>query len=831
MSAISLSSSGALGQRYISEILAYLFLRRSKIVLLAAEGTGLSSLVSHEYSNGGSILEVQDIVLYYYNKAKVDQKHLTLYDFIRDRKYLENEVGWRVKLATAPTHITWVVSHLYKEVLMSFIRNGFGILYLYIPDEVFLLNNINNASKDILLSKKHIMDNAFKDKILYADGFVTQVSDLYDLPEKLLSVYGRRNYAQITEKDIIPVDFNYKPMFGKFVRGNQMLWIKERGFKYIGMGDEIESIHTAALVGVDSEHVNISYPSGKYLILDDMKETDEDVPEIESDGQKKLRAVNFPLYVKYDYIISVGGSPGHHLKEFPELWNKIVIVDPAPPFKEFPRNRWFKEKFDKKRMYKYLPNPMKGLSVCLISDIRVDRDSKSDEEWELGIDRDNNDQFSWINYDYNQQISFFSFKFRPSRLNSFTNIPNNSEIVLQPHVWSRSYETRIFCGRYSEMKQLNNATYFRKVRGWNKLRFNDEELQSLQERQIGESIITIGDMFDYRYVAGKNVYVFNFSISNYDGIRTKESIISHLLMLNQNNVKFIATVPRDFSHLTMTVEGIKYYTGILEDGDFKDITFSPSDFYSVGLHVYPITDTLPLFRFDGYVGNYFKKGYHYIPGHFANQVWFYVTNITKDAGIDTRIQELRTSQTSQVRHMARLLRMARGEDTKLAHKLRASVVVEEGGEEVYDRAGRVNGIYNDLYLAVSGHFVDNVLAMQSEVIDMGRQLDTIEMNVKIAAGYRVSKQFLTKLELYRKRGFIEEDYVKGRLWHNYYEHKFGIIAGIKLAESVGVAIDHVGVNYVLTRLEQILQKYPRYGKLEGWQANEFRAKQSAINTD
>jgi hypothetical protein len=799
---------------FICKFSEYALHSGTKTIVYAPPGSGKTTFINAESAGGTAFLDTDQFIEDAWEKFN---KKVDSLEKFKSAPYFENEISWKLKTASFPHNISWVVTNLHNNFLYNAVRMGFTIIALIIPRDTFIKYS-ESRNDDLPFLEwydgtvKLIEDGQIIHNVIAKETFGT-MSDLLD---KSYNGYGSSDVVDIDDV-ILLNDDNVYAGSGAYVRENQMLFCFERNFIYNGMGDEIESVQSALRTGTRSRHFNLDYPTGKPYMLDDMSsEPATLVADHEGEGQRKLRAMNVPIYAYADYIISIGASPGDHLLEYGSMSSRIIAVDKRPMIDEFQGKQFF-EYFAVSKWREYVKMIPKDATIAVISDIRRDRTKMMpDDEWEKMVDEDNRLQFSWFNKLHDKRIIMFSFKYRPSRRNTFELIPKG-DILLQPWVWSNSNETRIFVRPGAGTQRLNVSEYYNKLRVWNMMRYGNDDIQKDQERRVGEFLIEHVDMFDHHYIRKNNIYFFNFNISNVKN-GTRERILFFLRTLHNRNIRIVGTLPFANSWMGLEWRGIRFENGRLIDdvAGFEDHEFEPVDVYSMGISVWRMTDILPYFR-STYDSKLFKKSRGTIGSIPFFQFWFMFSNIDKEVGIDTRFQTLRNSQTWTIRSLTRALRSVLHQDTYVAHKVRADVIESHGGTPLADR--RVNGVFNGIHLAVSGHMSGLVFADRFEIIDMKRIVDTIEFNVKLNLG-RVTKEEKILLNRLRKEGWMEEDH-KTRLWHNYWEHVFGLESGTEMLKLLGVESNSKVIDYVVSRLERLSVVLPSYKRRVAWQAKEY----------
>jgi len=618
--------------------------------------------------------------------------------------------------------------------------------------------------------------------------------------------------------------------FGHWVRRSVMWWCERNKRKYIGGGDEVESIIEAASILQPEMHLHYNIESPRPIVLDTMEPLVDYVPKDKpGDGRKKLVAIDSPLFVRYIKItiIYFGASPGPHLATLPH--GKIIAVDPRPlsPAVLYPGTVEYHQKsINAVNWVDYIP---KDGDYFIISDIRRDKEDKTPEQWSKEIAEDLNFQDSMIRRAITDpRCKGFSLKFRILEEQGITSVPATADIILQPYIWSDSYETRLQLHKeeypdadFMATRDVTFDDYTRRVNRWNEERWKDPSLNTLQEQRLFYAGLIEKDLFEL--TSGENeLFVSLWAISNkmngdpLESIRRVEKKHKNYILLfpNQNIANLWPA-----GHLNTSRHRYELHQKV-KNRWFEDNCLVPSRVAMTDSFVILLNDLIAILQHEK-DGTYLPdKGYvyWYDRNHPLNNLWCAV--VSKTMVPDYMYQTWWNSQTHLVRVISLPLRRIYSADDESLHLLRRAAL-----KSLYPKSKtivnpRVTGFVDGKWVAVSGHLMNLLVLSPMYLIDFVRYFDTVEENVRMHSthGKQVAiLKYLVGEELLAENNTKDTIY---RLWHSYLDFEVAVAAAIMMMSVLRLKIDARALQYVMKRLRQIKAKYPKFNRM-GWQAERF----------
>jgi hypothetical protein len=395
------------------------------------------------------------------------------------------------------------------------------------------------------------------------------------------------SFGKISDHLARPRGSEFKP-FGDVARESLMLMPLE-GRELVMLGSEIESHQASANTGVHARHVISDDLPTPYMVgTDAFTKIEDPLPHL-GDGQRKLLAVNFPIYICPDIevIISIGGSPGNHLSQV-DLGDKLlVIVDPIKPAFTDENIVWEKMTVTTERQFlSIIDKYTKDKKFAVISDIRSDKTGDSVVDDKAVMD-DNALQLSWV--EICRKMSdclLMSLKYRPGHSQNFDLIPGDvTHHILQPWVRSTSFETRLVIDwrktvRTTHMTHLNARTYRDGMHAWNSARWTNPALNLDQSRAIAMMLSDRTSDF-LNYPLPKNSFVISlFAPSNVRN--SKDKVKTWLRKMDRANIKFVINLPHDgIMHSIVTQPDLA--VSLEEDGTMRTVRKLPRGFLLVAL--------------------------------------------------------------------------------------------------------------------------------------------------------------------------------------------------------------------------------------------------------
>jgi hypothetical protein len=269
-----------------------------------------------------------------------------------------------------------------------------------------------------------------------------------------------------------------------------------------------------------------------------MLDSVRDVMRRLSRGQRKLEVVDrffIERNIDVDRVIVIGAAPGDH-------WEDITN---AYPYKEFefydPRDMSWEQGPNSKFFKSIVEKVNFGFpEYILINDIRRERGSASDEEWEILIGEDVDQAIEFYRQAVREPCLAYSMKFRFPFFSKVDLMIPLGVVYLQAWTKRTSTETRIMAQTRDERYQrLNPKIYWQQLGTWNVLRDEVNGTDRKQEKAMLMDSIIEGDIFDRStYPEGVGMALWSLSNSINTNLLIKLDLLasrmSHLIILLPN---------------------------------------------------------------------------------------------------------------------------------------------------------------------------------------------------------------------------------------------------------------------------------------------------------
>jgi hypothetical protein len=708
-----------------------------------------------------------------------------------------NEVAWRFPLVIHPHGrkiFSLSVSDFNSISILHYIKNGFTILGL---------------------KEEGVSHSEFENAVVELDS----ISTLISRPLGTFGIYSR-DVVDIVEN--VSVSTMYRN-FGNYLRYRLLKHAFDTGREIYMLGSEVESVDMIyrqfRLKGRNSivGHFGIN-ERPKRLVDMETEYDDEIIPENEADGQKKLFAVDFPFFGISHIVVAIGGSPGDHFGDDPN----IISVDPRPMSNGF-KGIYIPSEFNN-AAFSQISSLVGDRTYSVLMDIRPDRDGMSDHDWEMTIHQNNLSMFSWYRNHFlpDNRCVGVSIKFRPPRFSvlgmySTYRIPK-CDIILQPYVWSLSNETRLFMDlrfeRSHDTISIDNDGYYLRLKRWNILRFNDPSLNDQQSKNISTYFVQQGDYLklDLSFFSD-SIMIALFTMSNQSN--NKNDVFDFISRCNKKSIELHSVFPNDFSQFDIEYATVNVSEGTLKQDNFVDNTYDAFDFHDLG-YVFPCSEVEILKMC-------FENIFPFEGNNPLMKIWFYFTNVCP---IDCNFQTVENSQTHFAKPITAIFRIVFEHDDSTLISFRTSVLEKD---ELYVRSiddRRVNGVIvnshgKEMVVSVAGHMIGLLMAYHyGYLIDWRRYIRTIEYNVKFYAGKETRSERLL-MKRYRKEGRLMEDLGTNVLWHSYHDWRLALDAFIAIAKELFITINDDLLFWIRNKLDDVLKRYPSFED-EGWQSAEFK---------
>ena len=290
------------------------------------------------------------------------------------------------------------------------------------------------------------------------------------------------------------------------------------------------------------------------------------------------------------------------------------------------------------------------------------------------------------------------------------------------------------------------------------------------------------------------VYGFGSKLCAFDG--REESEYYRSLRLNDifNYLSYICSFGKQSKYKSLSV-------GFHDD---SDIVIKPCPFndFGVGRSIYSMIDfcMVMAYHLDG------KRVADFIgmnPKH-KNNILYYAD--IKEGIIEYEdYQTWLNSQTSYVKFIGTQMRFVFGFSTTFARQFRNAVLSRMISTFVPINSHDVNGHAilegRKVYLSVSGHVINLLIASSFTTIDINRYMKTVESNIltsRSVVQYMKKFNYLTGRNLLSERGW--KYYTK--LWHNYYDYYYAIIVYISLCRVLKIELNVRGIKIILKFLRK-----------------------------
>jgi len=544
-------------------------------------------------------------------------------------------------------------------------------------------------------------------------------------------------------------------------------------------------------------------------------------------GQQKLLAVDVPLLtIEADVYLLIGGAPGDHFATpwLESRWEKLVFIDPRD--RSHDKGVHFKELFQPLHWDQYT----KGAgSVVVINDIRPDKkDGQSVAEWESVI-AENWDLGMEIEHmcHEDKRVLAYSFKFRPSRNRSHTTYPADSLNIVQPWVWERSPESRLFIRypRGDRMKTIENKAYFQALDRWNDYRVLHPEVSREQEEYL--SLLYQPRMNALSFKGEENdIGVGLWSLSN----TMNPKPVGVVKKLIENFEKFIVLFPnarvlRRWPPGFMSVSDGPTLVQEQRGRIFTDHKAIPEMFYGLDVVSMPLSDLI-CWAQHTITGDYFGNANRYFVDRNSpmSNLWFAV--MSRKLFPFPSYQTWLNSQTHYARMVSVPMRRIFALEDDAVHIMRRAALISLYPDAILVHDSRVNGIVKGTPVAVSGHLMNLLLWSSVYFVDFRRYLDTIEFNVEMFSSSKVPSSY----KILVGKDLMAEDNSQSnvkRLWHSYQDFVTGVAAYIMMSKAIRAPLNVRALVYILRRLNAIKRKYPRFLQ-PGWQAAQFLRQKTAV---
>lgn len=264
----------------------------NKYIIYAFPASGKSTAVTRWNVGGLVVLDSDDMLVSLEDKYDLDSSWRNSND-IKMKNSIKRDAWWRYIWKNNNHDLHLVVTNMNRE--MSWMRSqGYTIIGVDVPYDEWLarFNKRRDLIKDVpkqqWIDWKNSTSKDIRGENSMVDVYVEDFDQLNDLlTRRIWSSYaGGRFIARHID--------DHKRRMGNFVRWSVMRYIKD---KYIGIGDEIESIDMARKAGIRSRHYNLT--RSKVITYDEMTQgIDIEGDDKESLGQEKLDAVDFPMIMR-----------------------------------------------------------------------------------------------------------------------------------------------------------------------------------------------------------------------------------------------------------------------------------------------------------------------------------------------------------------------------------------------------------------------------------------------------------------------------------------------------------------------------------------------------
>lgn len=698
--------------------------------------------------------------------------------------YHQRDLAWRFPLATWTSSTRIMVTSFLPLIQQEVVKLGVTSICVNIPLGDYVSSFVGETASNADVELWNNLQTHLR-------HFNVVVGDFELIVEQItahIAGFGARTFRLSTDREL-----GGRRAVGRMLRDNTYLWAQRRNKPIHLIGSEVETVSMIARLGGIARVSGLQGPGPQGY--PHVFEFEGEASYRESDGQRKLYAVDFPFITSTAVnIIVVGGSPGDHFAQFDLSHKKLIIVDPRRP--SVNPYKWISEQLksvDELASYMSVP-------FVFLSDIRSDNFTEDD------VSRDNYLQMSWfssIMARYAKNCRGVSLKFRPPHDSVSFVKPSNMNVIFQPYNAGQSMETRLMWrpsdGTQFRMESHSTSLYAKSVASWNVARTSVPSLEAKQERRIATWLI---EDLDYRGKLDRSELIIGFyTVSNN---RSSHEVLDLLKKWNELGIEFVVNVPFSPIYGLLEKEGLGV---VLTGGGGNDGLLLPSQFLGTGLTTHSIAEWISICSYEGQAEG---DASACCSGSPFMREWFIVTN-HKMKGDEMNFQTWISSQTWSVKYITAALRDVWGHTNSTLHQVRRDVVEAFGGVGIDDP--RVNGVITvdgrEIHVSVSGHLVNLVIANNVHVIDFDRWLNTVRSNlwsVYTKRGASVWKRL-------NKKGVLAEDgqkYPYPRLYHGYYDFKLAELVIMSMAKKFDFIIDLRVVAYVMGELDKMLVSYPEW---------------------
>lgn len=728
----------------------------------------------------------------------------------KDRQAYEQEMAWRLPLIIWPSNTRFTVTNMFNNALKGVIKLDQTLVMVRAP--TFEQYWERASKRDDLLALGRATLQRWYEESADMRLIVNFTVDDWDgdFDEHLtnnLSAFGSRDVKNWRR------DLSDRASVGAMLRDNILVHFRRHRMHFVG--SERQTVSMLARLGARARVSGYGFQQPLFIGDVDTRllPTGFEPAYTESNGQKKLETMNLPFYgADCSLIVSVGGSPGDHLLDLfsaPPLHKRIVVIDPLPMARVPPP--WITH-IPKLFSIDMLKGIVGNDDFVFLSDIR------SDDFTEDDVTRDNELQLTWaknILQTYGARCRGVSLKYRPAKTAVIYSVPSNFDIVLQCYAGGGSEETRL-CWRPSNgfkwRMQIDNASYYHsRLLTWNCMRegFNVEDQQA---RNISHYLI---ESLDYtkQSFGKKELIVALFTLSNF-----QRNVPALLLKWCSNGVSFVSNVPFAPIYKALVDSGDRL---VLRGNGGSDSVWIPMDFAKLPVHCYRISDFISQLY---YANNFADLPRQPSPCNGSSRYmheWFIVTNASFKGMLPySPAHTIQNSQTWCVKAITAKIRLIYGLDDSSLHKLRRDVVVSNGGTPIDHRLvnGKVTIDGRDLYISISGHLINLLVASTVYAIDFNRWLDTLEFALETQ--YRSTRKW-TRLW---RQGILAEDaekWEKFQLYHGYFDYLYSLDAYLRFCDEFDLFKNHLALAYVRSSLERLVLGFPEWKYDHGYAVRDY----------